>query len=727
MFLMAAEKAELDTHKSVEQREDNRKSKEGTAEDEAIRALTDPTLHRDVVAFFQRHGNDKELEMLKGFELATEKVTGTEWIKQLLDKAATSDSPAAKLVSTLSDFAKDPESVKRLSFGADVISGAVAGSALTLDALSRTRELADKFGLRQEPLSKEDRAKLERVVTDLAAVGNPIFKISDLGTFAEAASQVFVAGAKALGIDTGKQLTDDEIKKITDLSDAELKNLFAKVSAEAKGDDPQSANEKPAEAGQPAEGENGAAGEPAATTDAPVPVDTPTVGTAEFAAKAKELFPRVDTDGDGYLSETELALAMQSDQYKGQDAQVVAALHKMRSELEELNDDETGDENDGVTAGDLNKFNEKEAQYRQDYQDAVTAKDWLDKPENLSKVDSDGDGFLTESELNQAAAKTDLSADDKKAIEYLRAKRGEIQEASNDETGFENDGITLADMKKYVDETIPKSDNGKLLGGVQGAMWRTAESQKTVISTELYANPENPIENIKPDAIRQGTLGNCYFLAALASVAATDPESIQKMIKDNKDGTYTVTFPGAPDEPITVAAPTAQEMGLYNGGSKEGAWACVIEKAYGQYCQQSVFRRSPFNLGGGDTPQEGSDGGAVTNNATRLLTGRDVDGDNLTLSSKAETARKLEEAFSAKPPRAVTAGINNWFGEKTADGWPLAHAYSVVGFEPDGKGGGTVVVRNPWGGTDGTTSGTKRISLDEFMKNFSSVAYSEKE
>ncbi len=47
----------------------------------------------------------------------------------------------------------------------------------------------------------------------------------------------------------------------------------------------------------------------------------------------------------------------------------------------------------------------------------------------------------------------------------------------------------------------------------------------------------------------------------LAAVAQMTPEIIKKMIVDNKDGTYTVTFPGNKDEPITISAPTETERG----------------------------------------------------------------------------------------------------------------------------------------------------------------------
>jgi hypothetical protein len=244
----------------------------------------------------------------------------------------------------------------------------------------------------------------------------------------------------------------------------------------------------------------------------------------------------------------------------------------------------------------------------------------------------------------------------------------------------------------------------------------------------LFATKDNPLASITPDAIDQGTIGNCYFLAAVASVAKTNPESIRDMIKDNRDGTFTVTFPGAPDQPITVEAPSQAELGLYNHGSKHGIWASVVEKAYGKYCQSSILNRLP-NWESGNTPAEGADGGGWLASSIELLTGKQTDTDIVVLASEADTARKLTEAFSSNQPRAVTCGIAKGVMEvfgaegKTGDGFPTAHAYSIIGFDPAGPDGGTVTVRNPWGGPEGSTDGTMQISLRQFRDNFSVVTY----
>ncbi len=91
------------------------------------------------------------------------------------------------------------------------------------------------------------------------------------------------------------------------------------------------------------------------------------------------------------------------------------------------------------------------------------------------------------------------------------------------------------------------------------------------------------VDAIKPGAVRQGIIGNCIFLAILSSLAALRPRLIMQTMADNKNGTFTVTFPGASNEPILIIPPTETELLLYAGASKFGTWPAVLEKACGEF------------------------------------------------------------------------------------------------------------------------------------------------
>lgn len=441
------------------------------------------------------------------------------------------------------------------------------------------------------------------------------------------------------------------------------------------------------------------------------PLDTDHVKEA-----GESIFDKIDKDHDGFLSKKELGKAVSEKKFQGQEAQVVATLYNNVGKLEALSDDEIFTDDDGITKKDLEAFDRLDAKKRLE----VTGLSGCDLfiRNGFATADKDHNGFLTRKEAIQALGNKNLTADEKRILSHIRDNVGEIEEASDDEWFWEDDGVTKKDLEKHFNNWSRDGSEAKLTGALSWIIGRTSKSQQADISRELFAN-NSPAGAIKPEAISQGTIGDCYFLAALAGVAKQNPDVIKNMIKDNKNGTYTVTFPNDKSHPITVSAPTDAELGLYNGGSKYGTWAIVAEKAFGRY--QQLYKGK-----GGHTPAEGGDGGGRMEYANKLLTGKDSNKLMVPTTSEADLARAMQDAFTSKPPKEITCGIygNKGKNGRTASGYPTGHAYTIVGFTPDGKGGGEVIVRNPWGGQDGTTNGTTKLSIQDFKKNFSDVVIS---
>lgn len=255
----------------------------------------------------------------------------------------------------------------------------------------------------------------------------------------------------------------------------------------------------------------------------------------------------------------------------------------------------------------------------------------------------------------------------------------------------------------------------------------TASTVPVAMAGNLYSDANHPFNSIVPDAVRQGKIGDCYFLAAVASLAKIDPQAVQGMIKENGDGTYTVTFPGAPNEPITVDAPTDSELGKFAHDSSYGTWVPVLEKAYGTYCQKHWYRRTVFNLGGGDAPSQGADGGSYFHSGLSIITPGGVSTDSTTFSRYSTISRNIKKALDEKRPVTVSTSIfNNQYG------LPTNHEYSVLAFTPnqDDPSRGIVTVYNPWGdredaGLYGSTRATFQVSLNNLCKTFSDVAYAD--
>jgi hypothetical protein len=87
-------------------------------------------------------------------------------------------------------------------------------------------------------------------------------------------------------------------------------------------------------------------------------------------------------------------------------------------------------------------------------------------------------------------------------------------------------------------------------------------------------------QGVKPQAVRQGRLGSCYFHAVIAALAQFQPQALQKMIQPQSDGTYTVRFADALQE---NAYPEDLRYTRESGYDlSEGLWVAVLFRAYAQ-------------------------------------------------------------------------------------------------------------------------------------------------
>lgn len=90
--------------------------------------------------------------------------------------------------------------------------------------------------------------------------------------------------------------------------------------------------------------------------------------------------------------------------------------------------------------------------------------------------------------------------------------------------------------------------------------------------------------------IKQGAIGDCYFMAGLASIVAQKPEAVKDMIRDNGDGTVTVKlFDVKTAEGQKTFAPKYltfdksvlhTDFAIREHASKEAPWVALLEKAY---------------------------------------------------------------------------------------------------------------------------------------------------
>ena len=143
---------------------------------------------------------------------------------------------------------------------------------------------------------------------------------------------------------------------------------------------------------------------------------------------------------------------------------------------------------------------------------------------------------------------------------------------------------------RQLDDPAPRHADRRVVKekfGLPGAVFHWDSYRESLLklqdfsSIDLFAGP--PGAEISPEDVVQGQLGDCYFVAALAALAATPAgrAQIRQMIHDNGDGTFTVTFANGQkvtvDDDFWVGAD-----GVRYAKVGDDLWAAILEKAYAQ-------------------------------------------------------------------------------------------------------------------------------------------------
>lgn len=199
--------------------------------------------------------------------------------------------------------------------------------------------------------------------------------------------------------------------------------------------------------------------------------------------------------------------------------------------------------------------------------------------------------------------------------------------------------------------------------------------------------------------VKQGSIGNCYFVAQLAAQARAKPETLEKLIADNGDGTYTVTLhikdkhrPWERNPTQVVVNSEFPHKGgklAYAKTGDEGAsgpelWVMLFEKAFAKVVGNYEETR------GSKTP-DGDVFAMLTGKRSRYIRLSSIGGSALLSQLEQAIANEQPVSFGAHSTRTLDED-----GQKAAKdaGVVLNHAYSLKSVDKQKR---TISLRNPWG------------------------------
>lgn len=445
-------------------------------------------------------------------------------------------------------------------------------------------------------------------------------------------------------------------------------------------------------------------------------------GVRELAKWSLENFSKIDTNGDGKLSNTEIETQMLNKTF-ATNKEAAANLYALRLSSEFVHSGLNHGDKGPTTKQDLQKIenlsnsNALVKNFKQLLKQGAAAEIDELRPANKYK-DS-----VTPSEVDETLKRNDLLPHQREGFQAIKEQMDQQLKAyphhAKTIDGREIVGNGRVNYYKDDAAALQLSQMGKQVPPEVGAI-------NMLGSKREFAQSKLDEAEKKPSMVSQGHAGDCFFLAPAISLQNIKPDAIKNMIKDNDDGTSTVTFPGGKDG-IKVESPTAAEMAMF-GGNKEIA---TLEKALAATQLNGMKLDKTINS---SLPVEKINGGLIKD-AMHLLTGKETD--TVALNKNSYGRRISDEELKSTLEKAAQDGLPIAVGISQArqPGIISRHAYSVTYDEKTGKvtaenpikpvGDAHIVKTFPTEPSlpngrprDGVNDGRFSMTLAEFRRNF---------
>lgn len=265
--------------------------------------------------------------------------------------------------------------------------------------------------------------------------------------------------------------------------------------------------------------------------------------------------------------------------------------------------------------------------------------------------------------------------------------------------------------------------------GVESSILKIFNSNDDAAITENASEMfTKGFQDITVSDIQQGKRPICYFLAAVGGLAYQRPSDVPKLMHENPDGTYMVSFPGLAKDKrnIVVTKPTEEEMSYFIHKGKNGSiWVPILAKAIAKHWSKNGFFRffksntEAANWGGG---WEGIE----------VVTGHVADFMLVSINTTDRILTKTGDALANKKLVSVsTFGKGNVNPKNVGEiKFSKAHVMTLLSVDKTAK---TFTIRDPYGTVkkltadgsiyeDPSTDGVFTLKAEEFRKYFNDIA-----